>query len=772
MPPSDFIREMVARDVQTGRHGGKVVTRFPPEPNGYLHIGHAKSIHLNFGLAQEFGGVCHLRMDDTNPTTEDIEYVGAIQRDVRWLGFEWGDRMFYASDYYPKLYAYAEKLITLGRAYVCHQTEEEMSKGRGTVAEPGTPSPWRDRPAEENLALFRRMAAGEFKEGEAVLRAKIDMASPNLKMRDPNIYRIKRAHHYRQGDRWCVYPLYDFAHCLSDAIEGITHSICTMEFENARELYDWVLRATACDEGHAWLPQQTEFARLNLTYTVMSKRKLIELVEGRHVRGWDDPRLPTLAGLRRRGVTPDAIRAFCYRIGVSKNLSTVDLALFEHVLREDLNPRAPRVMAVLKPLRVILENFPEAEVETLDAPYWPHDVPKEGSRKVPFAREVYIERDDFMENPSKGFFRLAPGREVRLRHAYIVKCVGVDKDASGEVTALRCTYDPSSRATPRKVDGTIQWVSVAHAGDVEVRLYDRLFRAESPGTDGDFKADLNPDSLTVTRAKVEPSLLAAKPGEHYQFERTGFFFVDDDARDGAPVFNRTVALKDAWARATARAEAPAEQSAKPAKDASPKPPREATAKPAELDDDARALKDAHGLTGDEARVLTTEPSLRALLLVVRRHAEDESAQVGIAEVQFELSRLAADISRTVAPGGLLVLSGILVPQRDRVKHAARRGMKSYAISAFCIHNSNGYGMLPWAFWRNFFQVRRKWRAMLPVLAPCAEITTWCIPVLRWNLIQAANLLLGRHKVGRRIPDPSRLYDELVATGQVRPSGAK
>ncbi len=613
--PGDFIRDMVARDVQSGKHGGRVVTRFPPEPNGYLHIGHAKSIHLNFGLARDFGGVCHLRMDDTNPTTESVEYVGAIQRDVRWLGFDWGDKMFFASDYYPKLYAYAEKLITLGRAYVCHQTEEEMSKGRGTVSEPGTPSPWRDRSPDENLALFRKMARGEYAEGEAVLRAKIDMASPNLKMRDPNLYRIKKAHHYRQGDRWVVYPLYDFAHCLSDAIEGVTHSICTMEFENARELYDWVLRATECDEGHAWLPEQTEFARLNLTYTVMSKRKLIELVEGGHVRGWDDPRLPTLAGLRRRGVTPDGIRAFCQRIGVSKNLSTVEIALFEHVIREDLNARSPRVMAVLKPLEVVIENWPEGEVETLDAPYWPHDIPKEGSRPVPFSGRLYIDRDDFMESPPKGFFRLAPGREVRLRHGYIIKCERVVKGADGEVTALRCTYDPHSRggaSAGRKVEGTIQWVSAAHAVDAEVRLYDRLFRVESPGSDGrDFKDDLNPESLTVVRAKVEPSLAGAKPGEHYQFERVGFFVTDDDARDGAPVFNRTVSLKDSWTRAVSRAsgEAPPPR---PAKEPAPKPAAEAPRKAVELDPEAQALRDAHALGADEARLLSGDAGLRAV----------------------------------------------------------------------------------------------------------------------------------------------------------------
>ncbi|MFO0652500.1 MAG: glutamine--tRNA ligase/YqeY domain fusion protein [Polyangiales bacterium] len=613
--PSDFVREMVARDVKSGKYKGRVCTRFPPEPNGYLHIGHAKSIHLNFGIARDFGGVCHLRMDDTNPTTESIEYVGSIQRDVRWLGFDWGDKLFFASDYYPKLHAYAEKLIKLGRAYVCHQTEEEMSKGRGTVSEPGTPSPWRDRSPDENLELFRKMTRGEFKEGEAVLRAKIDMASPNLKMRDPNIYRIKKsAHHYRQGDTWVVYPLYDFAHCLSDAIEGITHSICTMEFENARELYTWVLRATECDEGFGTLPEQTEFARLNLTYTVMSKRKLIELVEGGHVRGWDDPRLPTIAGLRRRGVTPDAIRAFCQRIGVSKSLSIVEIALFEYHIREDLSPRSPRVMAVLKPLKVVIENWPAGEVETLDAPYWPHDIPKEGSRSVPFSGELFIDRDDFAEDPPKGFYRLSPGREVRLRHGYIIKCERVVKGADGEVTELRCTYDPTSRGgagNGRKVEGTIQWVSAAHAVEAEVRLYDRLFNVEAPGTERDFKLDINPDSLTLVRAKVEPSLASAKVGEHYQFERIGFFVVDADSADGAPVFNRTVSLKDAWTRAVTRASGEATKpAAKPAKEA----PRESKepAKAVELDAAAVALRDKHGVSADEARLLSGDEGLRSV----------------------------------------------------------------------------------------------------------------------------------------------------------------
>jgi glutaminyl-tRNA synthetase len=627
-PPHDFIREKIAADVQAGKWGGKVTTRFPPEPNGYLHIGHAKAICLNFGVAAEFGGACHLRMDDTNPTTEDPEYVAAIQRDVRWLGFDWKEKLFFASDFYEQLYGFAEKLITLGRAYVCDLDEEAMHTYRGTIAEPGKDSPFRDRSVEENLDRFRRMRAGEFKEGACVLRAKIDMASPNMKLRDPPIYRIKHAHHYRTKDAWCIYPLYDFAHCLSDSLEGITHSICTLEFESARELYDWVIAATEAP----WVPKQTEFARLNLTYTVMSKRKLLQLVEEKHVTGWDDPRLPTLAGLRRRGCTAEALREFCAKIGVAKNISTVDIALLEHTLREDLNQRSPRVLAVLKPLKVVLENYAESDdggarvVEELDAAYWPHDVPKEGSRKLPFSREVYIDRDDFMEDPPKDFKRLAPGRAVRLRHAYIVTCQRVVKDATGEIVELRCSYDPSTRggvaAPGTKVDGTIHWVSAAHAIEAEVRLYDRLFTSENPGEDGrDFKEELNPASCAIVRALVEPSLATALPGERFQFERLGFFFVDDDAKPGALVFNRTVALKDSWAKATARrSQLPDE----PTEPRASKPPRQsqvaAAARPSRADlaphvdlaPRAQALVEEHGLTPEEARTIDAEPVLVAL----------------------------------------------------------------------------------------------------------------------------------------------------------------
>ncbi|WP_394824556.1 glutamine--tRNA ligase/YqeY domain fusion protein [Pendulispora albinea] len=617
--PSDFIRDKVSADLAANKYGGRVATRFPPEPNGYLHIGHAKSICLNFGVAQEFGGVCHLRMDDTNPTTEDPEYVEAIQRDVRWLGFEWGENMFYASDYYERLYELGEKLIRLGRAYVCDLSEEQMAEYRGIVGQPGKESPYRDRSVEENLDRFRRMRKGEFPEGACVLRAKIDMTSPNMKMRDPPIYRIKHAHHYRTGDSWCIYPLYDFAHCLSDSMERITHSICTLEFESARELYDWVVQATEMP----WVPKQTEFARLNLTYTVMSKRKLLQLVGEGHVRGWDDPRMPTLAGMRRRGYTPEAIRDFCGRVGVARNISTVDVALLEHTVREDLNPRSPRVLAVLHPLKVTIANWPDGEVEELDGPYWPHDIPKEGSRKIPFSGELYIDRDDFMEEPPKDFYRLAPGRSVRLRHGYIVTCTEVIKDAAGQVKELICSYDPATRGgvAPKgtKIDGTIHWVSAAHALDAEVRLYDRLFSTEFPGGAGvDFKEELNPASLTVVTAKVEPSLKSAAAGDRFQFERLGFFLVDSDSKPGAPVFNRTVSLKDSWAKAVEAKAAGAGAPKKEARAASPSAAKAGGAAPARaeakvtLSEGAKALVEAHALTEDEASTLDASPVLRGI----------------------------------------------------------------------------------------------------------------------------------------------------------------
>ena len=550
-PPSDFIRNIIAEDLRTNKYGGRVHTRFPPEPNGRLHIGHAKAICLNFGVATEYeGGLCNLRFDDTNPIKEEEEYVEAIKEDIRWLGFDWEDRLFYASDYFDQLYEYAVQLIKDGKAYVCDLSPDEIREYRGTLTEPGKESPYRTRSIEENLDLFERMRAGEFKEGEHVLRAKIDMASPNLNLRDPVMYRILWATHHRTGDKWCIYPMYDFTHCLSDSIEGITHSLCSLEFENNRPLYDWFL-----DELGVYHPQQIEFARLNLNYTVMSKRKLLQLVEKGLVSGWDDPRMPTLSGLRRRGYTPEAIRDFCERIGVAKSNSVVDITLLEHCLRSDLNMRAPRVMSVLHPLRVVIDNYPEDQVEELDADNNPEDESM-GTRKVPFSRVLYIEREDFREDPPKKYFRLAPGREVRLKHAYYITCVGVVKDEqTNEVIELHCTYDPESRGgwTPdnRKVRGTLHWVSAAHALKAEVRLYDRLFTKENPlGEDGsDFLDYLNPDSLEMlTSCQIEPGLAGATPGSRYQFLRMGYFCVDPDSSGDRLVFNRTVSLRDTWAR--------------------------------------------------------------------------------------------------------------------------------------------------------------------------------------------------------------------------------
>ena len=551
-PASDFIRNIVAEDVKNNKNGGRVATRFPPEPNGYLHIGHAKSICLNFGIATEYdGGTCNLRFDDTNPSKEEVEYVESIKDDVRWLGFDWENRLFYASDYFEQLYEYAVQLIKLGKAYVCSLNNEEIRKTRGTLTEPGIESPFRSRSVEENLALFERMRGGEFVDGAHVLRAKIDMASPNIVMRDPTLYRIRRVSHHRTGDNWCIYPMYDFAHCLSDSIEKITHSLCTLEFENNRELYDWILDALDVD-CH---PQQIEFARLNLNYTVLSKRKLVELVQGKHVSGWDDPRMPTISGLRRRGYTPESIRNFCERIGVARRDSTVDIALLEFSIREDLNKHAPRVMGILRPLKVVIDNFPEGTVEELDALNIPEDSAM-GTRKIPFSRVLYIEQDDFMEDPPKKFFRLAPGREVRLRYAYYVTCVNVVKDGqTGRVVELHCTYDPDTRggSSPngRKVKATLHWVSAHHAVKAEARLYDHLFVKENPNEekDVDFKTNLNPNSLKITPFLVEPSLADAVPGARYQFERLGYFCVDTvDSSPSALVFNRTVTLRDTWAK--------------------------------------------------------------------------------------------------------------------------------------------------------------------------------------------------------------------------------
>ena len=550
----DFIRQIVADDLEKGTWDGRVHTRFPPEPNGYLHIGHAKSICLNFGIASESGGKCNLRFDDTNPCKEEQEYVDSIIEDVKWLGWDWNEEPMFGSDYFQQMYDWAVDLIKKGAAYVCDLTAEEMREYRGTLTEPGKNSPYRDRSAEENLDLFTRMKNGEFPDGSKTLKAKIDMASPNVNLRDPVMYRILHAEHHRTGDKWCIYPMYDFTHGQSDSIERITHSICTLEFENHRPLYDWYLDALGI-----YHPQQIEFARLNLTYTVMSKRKLLELVDEALVDGWDDPRMPTLCGLRRRGYTPEAIRNFCQRIGVAKFNSTVDIQLLEHCLREDLNRRAARVMAVLRPLRVVIDNYPEDQVEELDAVNNPED-PEAGTRKVPFSRVLYIERDDFREDPPKKFFRLAPGREVRLRYAYFVKCVDVVKDETGQVIELRCTYDPETRGgnapDGRKVKATLHWVSAKQALKAEVRLYDHLFAKEYPeeaakgAPEGaDFKANLNPNSLeTLTGCRVEPSLVGATPEGRYQFERLGYFCADRDSSGERLVFNRTVSLRDTWAK--------------------------------------------------------------------------------------------------------------------------------------------------------------------------------------------------------------------------------
>ena len=554
----NFVLEMAEADVAAGKNGGRVMTRFPPEPNGYLHLGHAKSICLNFGLAARFpGALCNLRFDDTNPTTEDDEYVRSIQADVRWLGFDWADRLYFASDYFERLYAIARKLIEDGKAYVDSQSLEEIRAGRGNFYHPGRVSPYRDRPVAENLDLFARMRAGEFPDGAHVLRAKIDMQSPNQNLRDPVMYRVRRAHHHRTGDAWCIYPMYDFAHGYSDAIEGVTHSICTLEFENHRPLYDWFLDQVTFDPR----PQQIEFARLSVTYTVTSKRKLQQLVAGKHVSGWDDPRMPTIAGLRRRGYTPEAIRAFCDRIGVSKRNSFVDVALLEHAVREDLNARCPRVMGVLRPLRVVIENFPEGTEEKFDAPWHPEH-PDRGGRSLALSRVIFIDQDDFAEVPPKGWFRLSPGTEVRLRYACIIRCQRVVKDDAGHVVELRCTWDPESRGgnakDGRKIKGTLHWVAEKDAIPAEVRLYDRLFKSEQPGAGVDdeeadrgdaFLADLNPDSCTIVRdARVEAAIGASPAaGDRFQFERVGYFCVDPDSRPSAPVYNRTIGLRDSWA---------------------------------------------------------------------------------------------------------------------------------------------------------------------------------------------------------------------------------
>jgi glutaminyl-tRNA synthetase len=643
---SDFIRARVAADVAAGKNDGHVATRFPPEPNGYLHIGHAKSIVLNFEVAAEHGGTCNLRFDDTNPLTEEPEYVGAIEDDVRWLGYDWGEREYFASDYFGRLYECAEELVRRGLAYVDDASEAEIQDHRGTINEPGRPTPSRDRSPEESLDLLRRMRAGEFPDGSRVLRARIDLAAANMKMRDPLLYRIRHAHHYRTGDEWPIYPMYDFAHPLSDAFEGITHSLCTLEFENNREVYDWLVEALGFDDPR---PRQIEFARLNVSYTVLSKRRLLALVRGGHVDGWDDPRMPTLSGLRRRGVTPEAIRDFCARIGVAKANSLVDVAQLEHSMRDDLNHRAPRVLAVLDPLKVTIVDYPEGESEELEAPFWPHDVGKPGSRPLPFSRTLWIERDDFQEVPAKGFHRLSPGAEVRLRYAYFIRCEEVVKDAAGEVIELRCTHDPATRggAAPdgRKVRGTLHWVSAEHAVPLEARLYDRLFLAEDPGAAEDWLSLLNPQSLVVReRCWGEPSLADVEPGAHLQLERLGYFFVDPvAAEEGRRVFNRTVTLRDTWAKIAGRsdddvrsedrfvdldrgdraegvaaAEGSAAAEAPPARPSTPRDPW------AGLDPEARAEAErlrGLGLSADDARAVAADPALgRFLAAAAGRHA--------------------------------------------------------------------------------------------------------------------------------------------------------
>lgn len=548
-PTPNFIRNIIAEDLKNNKNDGRVATRFPPEPNGYLHIGHAKSICLNFGIAQENdGGSCNLRFDDTNPTKEEVEYIESIIEDVRWLGFDWADRLYYASDYFGQLYEYAVQLIKDGKAYVDDLTADEIREHRGTLTQPGQESPYRNRSVAENLDLFERMKAGEFEDGSRVLRAKIDMASPNINLRDPTIYRIRKVPHHRTGDTWCIYPMYDFTHCISDALERITHSICTLEFEDHRPLYDWYLDQLPVPSH----PQQIEFARLNLEYTLMSKRKLLQLVQEGIVDGWDDPRMPTISGIRRRGYTPEAIRSFAERIGVAKKESWIEIEMLEKAIRDDLNTKVKRVMGVLRPLKVVIDNYPDDQVDELDAPYFPDDPPAMGTRTIPFSKVIYIERDDFMEDPPKKFFRLAPGREVRLRWAYFIRCESVVKDErTGEVIEIHCTYDPATRGGDapdgRKVKGTIHWVSAAHALETEVRVYDRLFTVPRPS--GDL-AELNPKSLErLTSAKLEPSLKAARPNDRFQFERQGYFFADPkDSKEGAPVFNRIVTLRDTWSK--------------------------------------------------------------------------------------------------------------------------------------------------------------------------------------------------------------------------------
>ena len=635
-PPQDFIRTIVRDDLADGKHP-KVVTRFPPEPNGFLHIGHAKSICLNFGVAREFGGQCNLRFDDTDPAKEDTLYVEAIKDNIRWLGFDWGEGLYNASDYFEELYRFAVQLIERGGAYICSLSEAEIRETRGTVTEPGRESPYRSRGVDENLDLFARMRNGEFPDGAHILRARVDMASPNMKMRDPVIYRIRHVTHHHTGDAWPIYPMYDFAHPLSDALEGVTHSLCTLEFENNREFYDWILEQVDVPSN----PRQIEFARLNLDYTVMSKRRLLELVEEKHVAGWDDPRMPTLAGLRRRGYTPEAIRNFCHSVGIAKSDNTVEMGQLEYFIRDDLNPKAPRVLAVERPLKVVITNYPEGRVEELEAPYYPHDVPREGSRTLPFSRELYIEQDDFLEEPPKGYHRLAPGREVRLRYSYIIRCDEVVKDpATGSVLELRCSYDAETRSgsdrTGKKVQGTIQWVSAAHALEAELRLYDRLFSVPDPQgePDRDYRELLNPKSLDTVKGLVEPSLGAARPGDRFQFERLGYFCVDPDATEDTLVFNRIVTLRDSWLKIVQRGDGSAPTRSRRTQAA----PKSAGQVPAERKSPAQAemtaaqhsrmehYRDRLGLATGDASLLASDDSL-AEFFEEAVHAHDNAKSV-------------------------------------------------------------------------------------------------------------------------------------------------
>lgn len=654
--PPNFITDIIDDDLRRGKIN-EVVTRFPPEPNGYLHIGHAKAICIDFGIAHDYGGRCHLRFDDTNPVKEEAEYVASIMEDIRWLGFDWGEHLYYASDYFEQLYQYAVMLIEAGKAYVCDLSPDEIREYRGTLTEPGRESPYRNRSVAENLDLFARMRAGEFPAGSRTLRAKIDMASPNIVMRDPVLYRILHAEHHRTGRAWHIYPMYDFAHPLSDAIEGITHSLCSLEYEIHRPLYDWLVENLPVPSR----PYQYEFARLNLDYTVLSKRKLIELVRGGHVAGWDDPRMPTLAGLRRRGVRPEAIRAFCTRIGVAKTNSRVDMALFEHVIRDDLNWEAPRVMAVLDPLKVVLTNYPEGHLERLEASYWPHDVPKQGSRLVPFTRELYIERDDFMEDPPRGYKRLAPGREVRLRHAYVIRCDEVIKDAAGRVIELRCTVDRDTlgKNPARKIGGTIHWVSAPYALPAEFRLYDRLFSVPDPEAgDAPFLSYLNPDSLVVESGYVEPSVRDDPPGSRYQFERQGYFYRDPQAGVAVLVFNRIVPLRDSWAKLVEGEREPAPRVRRAS--AAAATPVTTKDKLNSLDpaqrERAQALIATYRISPDDAAVLAADPALHGFFLeAITHHANPQGlANWLVNELQRELKeRPLADLALT--PAGLAEL---------------------------------------------------------------------------------------------------------------------